>query len=137
MDKQGMIWSYLFSTATEITTNVDEPFTQTPNDEEARADMAARESSLAGTGCGLPLSRLYAEYFGGVLLLKSMPNHGTDTFLYLPSMEGCLRNPDTETTSTSTALNQLRVRSHEGPLRWSRENLIVNSNRESRAQAFS
>merc|ERR1719331_383348 len=136
-----MIWSYLYSTAAEITTNVDEPFAQVPTSEEANGisgdDMANRESSLAGTGCGLPLSRLYAEYFGGVLLLKSMPNHGTDTFLYLPSMEGCLRNPDTATTSSATALNQLRVRSHEGPLRWSRENLIVNSNRESRAQAFS
>jgi pyruvate dehydrogenase kinase 2/3/4 len=140
MEKQGMIWSYLFSTAiAETTTNVDEPFMQNQNGVE-------RESVLAGTGCGLPLSRLYAEYFGGVLLLKSMPNHGTDTFLYLPSMEGCIRNPDTETTSASTALNQLRLRSHEGPLRWSRENLIVNSNRahrtsselaESRAQAFS
>merc|ERR1719420_1018699 len=114
-----MIWSYLYSSAAEITENVDEPFAQFETSEEADGssgdDMAARESSLAGTGCGLPLSRLYAEYFGGVLLLKSMPNHGTDTFLYLPSMEGCLKNPDTETTSVSTALNQLRIRSHEGP----------------------
>jgi pyruvate dehydrogenase kinase 2/3/4 len=148
MDKQQMIWSYLYSSAAEITTNVDEPFTQTVGienlTEELREavrssgdDMACRESTLAGTGCGLPLSRLYAEYFGGVLLLKSMPNHGTDTFLYLPTMEGCLRNPNDETTSIMSALDQLRVRSHEGPLRWSRENLIVNSNRESRAQAFS
>merc|ERR1719335_1783893 len=118
-----MIWSYLYSTAAEMTTNVDEPFTQTADyvgETSPPDEMQARENTLAGTGCGLPLSRLYAEYFGGVLLLKSMPNHGTDTFLYLPSMEGCIRNPDTETTSASTALNQLRLRSHEGPLRWSR-----------------
>merc|ERR1719171_337101 len=44
IDKQRMIWSYLYSTAAEITTNVDEPFTQTANVEEADAssgdDMA-------------------------------------------------------------------------------------------------
>ena len=34
--------------------------------------------ALAGYGCGLPLSRLYAEYFGGGLDIKSMEGFGTD-----------------------------------------------------------
>ena len=59
------------------------------------------------------MSRLYAEYFGGVLLLKSMPNHGTDTFLYLPSMEGCLKNPDTETTFAHHVTTKVYTSSYE------------------------
>jgi STE24 endopeptidase len=35
---------------------------------------------------GLPLSRLYARYFGGDLNLMSMEGHGTDAFLHLPRL---------------------------------------------------
>ena len=31
-----------------------------------------QQSSLSGYGCGLPLARLYAQYFGGHIDLKSM-----------------------------------------------------------------
>ncbi|MCJ1297165.1 hypothetical protein MMC34_008734 [Xylographa carneopallida] len=39
-----------------------------------------------GWGYGLPLSRLYARFFGGNLSVMSMPNHGLDAFLYLPNL---------------------------------------------------
>ena len=50
---------------------------------------------LAGYGVGLPLSRLYARYFGGDLQLLSMEGFGTDVFLHLnrlgapPSLPRC------------------------------------------------
>ena len=31
-----------------------------------------QQSTLSGYGCGLPLARLYAQYFGGHIDLKSM-----------------------------------------------------------------
>ena len=31
-----------------------------------------QQASLSGYGCGLPLARLYANYFGGDIDLKSM-----------------------------------------------------------------
>jgi len=45
-----------------------------------------RQSALAGYGMGLPLSRLYAQYLGGRLDLRSLEGHGTDCFLHLPRL---------------------------------------------------
>lgn len=38
---------------------------------------------LAGLGYGLPLSRVYARYFGGELTVIPMHNYGTDAFVFL------------------------------------------------------
>ena len=37
----------------------------------------------AGLGVGLPLSRLFARYFGGDLEVMSIPGYGTDAYLRL------------------------------------------------------
>eukprot|EP01134_Creolimax_fragrantissima_P004425 CFRG4425T1 len=39
---------------------------------------------MAGLGFGLPMSRVYAEYFGGALDMYTMPSYGTDIFLRIP-----------------------------------------------------
>lgn len=36
-----------------------------------------------GYGCGLPLARLYSQYFGGGLDVKSMEGFGTDSYCHL------------------------------------------------------
>jgi signal transduction histidine kinase len=41
---------------------------------------------MAGLGFGLPLSRLYARYFGGDLKLVSLPGYGVDAFLQLKGL---------------------------------------------------
>ena len=38
---------------------------------------------LSGYGCGLPLARLYSQYFGGGLDVKSMEGFGTDSYCHL------------------------------------------------------
>lgn len=43
---------------------------------------------MAGLGFGLPLSRLYARYFGGDLQLVSTPGYGVDVFLSVKRLEG-------------------------------------------------
>lgn len=42
---------------------------------------------MAGLGFGLPLTRVYARYFGGDLQLMSIPNFGTDIFLKITRLE--------------------------------------------------
>lgn len=37
--------------------------------------------SIAGYGFGLPLSRLYAQYFGGDIVVQSMHGYGSDVYL--------------------------------------------------------
>uniref|UniRef100_A0A7N0UVK1 Protein-serine/threonine kinase n=1 Tax=Kalanchoe fedtschenkoi TaxID=63787 RepID=A0A7N0UVK1_KALFE len=64
------IFTYLYSTA------------KNPLDEHpdlGTSDMA----TLAGYGYGLPISRLYARYFGGDLQIISMEGYGTDAYLHL------------------------------------------------------
>ena len=63
------IWTYLYSTARSPLKDMD-------------ADSAG-PVVLAGYGYGLPLSRLYARYFGGDLQVLSMENYGTDAYLHL------------------------------------------------------
>lgn len=66
-----LIWTYLYTT-------VDE----TPK-LEPEYDQTSFKAPMAGFGYGLPISRLYAQYFGGDLKLISMEGYGTDVYLHL------------------------------------------------------
>jgi len=68
------VFSYLFSTARKAAKAKEEHGEAPP------------PSALAGYGVGLPLSRLYARYFGGSLGLVSWPGYGTDVHLLLPRL---------------------------------------------------
>ncbi|CAK4079560.1 unnamed protein product [Aphanomyces euteiches] len=68
------IWSYMYTTANEQAFAALEG--DTPMD-------FGGESPLAGLGYGLPISRLFARYFGGDLQIISMEGYGTDAYLHL------------------------------------------------------
>ena len=66
------IWTYLYTTA-------DSPLLDMDGDSASAGGPVV----LAGYGYGLPLSRLYARYFGGDLQVISMDGYGTDAYLHL------------------------------------------------------
>jgi len=65
-----LIWTYMYTTMDLA--SIDTDF----SDSDFKAPMA-------GFGYGLPLSRLYARYFGGDLRLISMDGFGTDVYIHL------------------------------------------------------
>ncbi|WVQ82430.1 hypothetical protein IAT38_004558 [Cryptococcus sp. DSM 104549] len=65
-----MIWTYLYTTMS------DEGL-------EANIEASDFKAPMAGFGYGLPLSRLYARFFGGDLRLISMDGYGTDVYISL------------------------------------------------------
>lgn len=75
------IWSYSFTTFSDMDYQASENSSM-----DALNTIAASGghiSSIAGLGYGLPLSRAYAEYFGGSIAVQSLWGWGTDVYLTL------------------------------------------------------
>jgi len=77
------IWSYSFTTFSDD----DELPGQSSNSMNMDAlnviSGSGEGSSIAGLGYGLPLSRAYAEYFGGGIAVQSLYGWGSDVYLRL------------------------------------------------------
>ncbi|KAL5001278.1 hypothetical protein BDV10DRAFT_182517 [Aspergillus recurvatus] len=73
------IWSYSFTTFSDLDMGeaggIDALNTIASN--------SGQLSSIAGLGYGLPLSRAYAEYFGGSIAVQTLWGWGTDVYLTL------------------------------------------------------
>merc|ERR1712232_362093 len=67
IERKGLprLWTYSYTTA--------------GGEDNEQGDRAI----MAGFGHGLPLSRLYARYWGGDVQIVSMQNFGTYAFIYL------------------------------------------------------
>ena len=90
-----MIWSYLHTTAKSP------PLLNSEDGMGGDGGGGSNVPALAGYGVGLPLSRLYARYFGGDLAIKSLEGFGTDAYLHVSRLghdcenlpEGVLQSP--------------------------------------------
>ncbi|MCJ1444083.1 MAG: hypothetical protein MMC23_004583 [Stictis urceolatum] len=84
------IWGYSFTTFSE-----DDPTQSSNTGSYSQVDAlntiaasGSEASTIAGLGYGLPLSRAYAEYFGGGIHLQSLWGWGTDVYLRLKGLKG-------------------------------------------------
>jgi signal transduction histidine kinase len=81
------IWDYSFTTFNEeqINSTLSPDGADSPHNamDGFNAISSPGGSSLAGLGYGLPLSRAYAEYFGGGIAVQSLWGWGTDVYLSL------------------------------------------------------
>ena len=73
-----LIWTYLYTTVNE-----------TPLLESDENSLSFK-APMAGFGYGLPILRLYAQYFGGDLKLILMEGYGTDVYLHLNRLSSSL-----------------------------------------------
>jgi len=93
---QREAWQYGWTTVSE-----EEQITLDPSTWPGQK-KAERRKELAGYGFGLPLTRLYAQYFGGEVFMQALPGHGTDMYLLLNHLkEGAA---STEMDDPSTAI---------------------------------
>jgi len=102
VDMLSHVWSYLYTTAEPLSVPMSRVSVDAPTDlrlldnsalnsvcslaDGDEAQNMLMRSPLAGLGCGLPLSRLYAQYLGGDVQLHTLPRFGTDVFVYLNSL---------------------------------------------------
>lgn len=82
-DVHPNIWSYSFTTFSEDYDDPDAGDVPGTDGLSVISQVGNASSSIAGLGYGLPLSRAYAEYFGGGIAVESMYGWGTDVYLRL------------------------------------------------------
>merc|ERR1712179_266207 len=68
------VFNYMFSTA---------PGVVSEDGSYGTVGLADDVLPMHGLGYGLPLSRVYARYFKGDIVMASVDGHGTDTYVYL------------------------------------------------------
>ena len=79
------IWSYSFTTFSHNSpsSQSSSSYSDALNTIATGGGSPEAGSTIAGLGYGLPLSRAYAEYFGGGIALQSLWGWGTDVYLSL------------------------------------------------------
>jgi len=72
------IWTFAKSTLSKKNT--------TTHSEDHSPGDASEDQMAEGhlRGFGLPLTRIYARYFGGEVTIRSMEGYGVDAYLYMP-----------------------------------------------------
>ncbi|KAJ2477808.1 hypothetical protein IWW56_004111 [Coemansia sp. RSA 2131] len=77
------VFDYSFTTTKH--TSFDDPGEDVvPSDGSTHV---ADANAISGLGFGLPMTKIYAEYFGGMLNIISLEGYGCDAFLELPSIK--------------------------------------------------
>lgn len=88
------VWNYTYTTASTGPLAPPKAGANSSTGEEDEGGIPLRRANVEGRiggghvpmhgfGYGLPISRLYASYFGGDIRIQSMEGYGTDIYVYL------------------------------------------------------
>lgn len=80
------IFTYMYTTAPTRQFS-DDDNDEEDNDDDDAARLKQEGAILSGFGYGLPICKVYAQYFGGNLKIISMEGYGTDAYLYLSKLD--------------------------------------------------
>lgn len=84
------IWSYLHTTAkSRAASMIDEQGNVSKDHEDHdmyQGGHGGGQAPMAGLGFGLPLSRVFARYWGGDLQVVSIQSYGTDAYVFLSKL---------------------------------------------------
>ncbi|KXN69548.1 alpha-ketoacid dehydrogenase kinase [Conidiobolus coronatus NRRL 28638] len=91
------IFKYSYTTETQKSNHGCKPFVQRSCSSDTMGSIfdlqailnmqACIGGPMAGLGYGLPMTKLYVEYFGGQFHLQTIDGYGTDAFLVLKSID--------------------------------------------------
>jgi len=106
------VWTYMYSTAQQPgSTDVTQ---RSRSSLDVDRESVSQTGALAGYGVGLPMSRLYARYFGGELDIQSIEGLGTDCYVHLPKLgESCENLPEMVLSSPG---NQVSTQDSNNPV---------------------
>ena len=84
------VWNYSFTTADDDDDELDNGVLSSAS---KLGVITGTGGPIAGLGYGLPMTKIYAEWAGGSLQLRSIEDYGTDVFLRLPFIRNveCLK----------------------------------------------
>ncbi|KAJ5175902.1 uncharacterized protein N7482_001779 [Penicillium canariense] len=99
-----LVWTYMYTTV-EQTPSLDPDF-----------DKSDFKAPMAGFGYGLPISRLYARYFGGDLKLISMEGDGRTRFKTSHRLHPFYIEPARK-SAPSRGLTPMNVQAHQSRMR--------------------
>lgn len=81
-ERYGQLWSYQNR---HHLGNLERGILKMPMDMRERAEQAT-DLGHEHVGMGLPMSRVYAEYWGGELQVMTMDGYGTDAYVRIPRL---------------------------------------------------
>jgi signal transduction histidine kinase len=111
------IWAYSFTTFNNEEAAAVSNGNMSTDDTDGLgviSSTGADQSSIAGLGYGLPLSRAYAEYFGGGIAVQSMYGWGTDVYLTLQGIASTKELKDAPNGFEQLQMEKEQSQSKEG-----------------------
>ncbi|KAJ8655167.1 hypothetical protein O0I10_009202 [Lichtheimia ornata] len=108
-ERYGQLWSYQ---SRHHLGNLERGILKMPMDMRERAEQAT-DLGHEHVGMGLPMSRVYAEYWGGELQVMTMDGYGTDAYVRIPRLGTNAENLGLEDNPAAIKNERRKAKQHQ------------------------